>query len=120
MIKKAALLARDNSIKFFFLGFILLFTLLFFSTLSLLLIHKLMPAVFDSKFEYILVLVVYLPVMPVFFLISILFLEKYLNFFKVGFFFGLQNSPFLRIFLRWADVEQGAKAPWHSQARPLK
>lgn len=106
MIAKIAILARDNPIKFFLLGFLFLFTLIFASILCLSAVIKLVPDNTSNNLEIALVAAIFLPVLPVFFSLFLLLAERYLNFFKVGWVFGLQSNPFLRKFLRWADVPQ--------------
>ena len=105
MIKKIAVLARDKPVLFFMAGFIFLLAQIIIATVALSIILKYSSSRIGGALEVALVAILFAPVLPVFFPFFLLLAERYLNFFKVGWIFGLKGNPFLQRFLRWAGVE---------------
>lgn len=55
--------------------------------------------------EIWLVILVFLPILPIFFTFGLLFLEWYFNVLRLGWLVGLGGKPFLTWFLQWSGAE---------------
>ena len=60
----------------------------------------------SGTFEILLVVIAFLPVLPIIFPLFFMFAEWYLNLVRMGWIVGLDKKPFLRWFLRWTGVEE--------------
>jgi len=105
MISKIAVLARDRPIYFFLGGFSILLFLIFLASIVLASILLYSPWEFSGIWKILLVMVVFMPISPIFFMLGLLFLEWYFNLFRLGWVIGLDKKPFLQWFLRWAEIE---------------
>ena len=98
-MQKIALLARDRPLVFFLLGLSVLLSYFMLAISVLAAILHSLPETFEAN-EIVLVILCVLPILPVFIVVSLLFVEWSFNLVGVGRLIGLDKKPVLNWFLR--------------------
>ena len=114
-ILKILLMARDRPLYFFPLAFALL-TILLILYLGIVLAlnhYLLLPMKIGEPTSSFIVSLIFVPSMPIFLIVFMLFAELYLNIFRVGWMIGLRGRKFLGMLIAWAENrEKNTNRDW--------